>query len=64
MCDHELSRYMMINHRQDLGRDFIGLDLFLNSNVPDGYHVISVMMDKIVTDSVVVVYNILLERMD
>ena len=63
MCELDLPRYMMINHRQDLSQDFVALDLFLNDSVPNNYRVISVTADKVVTDTVVMVYNVLLEQL-
>lgn len=63
MCDLPTPRYLLLHHHQDLSQDTVGLDLHLENVVPDGYRVVSVTRDKIITDTVVIVYEILLEKL-
>jgi hypothetical protein len=63
MCDLFPARFISLYHRIELNDEFsTPLDIWMEQNVPVDYRVISVMLDKMITDQVMHIYHILLER--
>ncbi len=66
MCDDpvEFNKYICLYHAvTGADPDHIPLDIWLNDNVPEGYRIIEVMQDKMITEDITFIYNILLERL-
>lgn len=63
MCDDIiLPRFLCRYHRTVVNaEDNIPLDTWMENNIPEDYRVVSVMMDKIITDEISFNYIILLE---
>ena len=66
MCDTTLDgrgRYISLFHTLTMNdENNIPLDSWLDDNVPDGFRVISIVQDKIVTDEIMFCYHVVVER--
>jgi hypothetical protein len=62
MCERTRPRFLTLFHRMVMGdMENIPLDSWMDANVPEEYRVVSVMMDKIVTDEIIFTHTIVLE---
>ena len=65
MCERSRPRFLCLFHRMIMGDlENVPLDVWMDGNVPEEYRVVSVMMDKIVTDQIVFVHTIVCELKD
>ncbi len=63
MCDLETPRFLCLHHQVYASDDeSIPLDIWLENNIPDGYRLVTVLRDKIITDVVAFSYQIILEK--
>lgn len=65
MCDRQRPRFLCLFHTMvmdDMNNQM--LDYWMDENVPEKYRVVSVLMDKIVTDQITFSYTVVCELKD